>query len=148
FTTGYGGVSGDYQRAYTHINQNHDGFGKTFDITVTDKALEQSVELNRIVGKIGIKVLDNIPTDIGRIVFSITGISSIYYFYGGSRGTGDTFEKAVNTTSSNIENQMFLYFGYQGYETSSGHATVNIRAYGKEGNLVINKVVNDVPVGV
>jgi len=92
--------------------------------------------------------LDNIPNDIGRIVLSITGVSNQYYFYGSHGDTGYTFEKTIHTTSSNMADQLFLYFGYQGYETSSGHATVNIRAYGTGGNLVIDKIINDVPVGV
>lgn len=149
FKSGYGTLNGDFQyAAYTNIDQDRDAFGNAFDIIIADKALEQSVELDRIVGKLEVKLLDKIPNDIDRIVLSINGISNFHYIYGGRYGTNDKSEKTISTTSSNFESQLFLYFGYQGYETSSGHATVNIRAYGTEGNLAINKIINDVPVGV
>lgn len=55
-----------------------DWFKQASDFTVTDQALNQSIVLDRVVGKVGFVLTDAIPKDIASVSLSFTSGSFVY----------------------------------------------------------------------
>src|SRR5690606_19533042 len=136
-----------YISLYNHYATN-DVFLQTTTIEVKSEPLNQSLVLARVVGKLEINLLDEIPADVERIDYSIANTTRSYYPLGANYLSTDPISKTVYTYSPNFKDDMFFYFFFDNRGITSGDAIVNIRAYGVEGNLILNKTINNVPVGV
>src|SRR5690606_28635448 len=92
---------------------------------------------------------DNIPENIEEIAYSITGVSSYFVPKSNQGYNTSTVSKSnfyYSADQSDYSQNFDLYFLLDGdFETT---ASVNIRAYDRNRNLVANKIITDVPVAI
>src|SRR5690606_4705647 len=124
-------------------------FLKLINIIVANDPIAEAVSLERAVGKLEIDLQDELPSDLSRIEYSISRISTFYYPFNWSSNTTGSFKRTASGSQHNFKDDLFLYFFYQNPTSENiGKADVNIRAYNNNGDLIADKQINDVPVGV
>lgn len=120
-------------------------------LEVQGSAIDQTIQLKRKVGKVDIVITDEIPPNIEEIVYSLKGVG--HYFYPNSgqsyRGTIYKSNYYLNDEASGAPDysQNFNLYFFLDYDQDA-YASVNIRAYDRNRNLVVDKTINDVPVSV
>ncbi|SHE65592.1 hypothetical protein [Pedobacter caeni] len=123
-----------------------DWFKQVSDFKVTDQALNQSVVLDRVVGKVGFVLTDAIPKDLAKISLAFT--SGLYLRLIGSLDPGTSVQtidfplKASQEGLLNFSSSTFVI------PLSSGSITtdVSIRAYNTSGTLIVEKIVKNVVI--
>lgn len=151
-----GNVDQYYDNGWVYISSGWGGddtfFGQV-DIDVQGSVIEQSLELVRKAGKIEIELLDEIPVDIEEIIYTIQGISN-YFNMLDYRGNNNSeiynsnyyVDYPENGEVADYTQDLNLYF-FLSYDLPTT-AAVNIRAYDRNRNLVVDKTITDVPVAI
>lgn len=122
-------------------------------IEVKGAAINQSLQLSRKVGKVEIELSDKIPENIEEIVYTVKGVSSLFHLRSNYGAYDNSIYKSNYYWSYNDEmgapdySQDFGLYFLLSYDEDAV-ASVNVRAYDRNRNLVVDKTINDVPVGI
>lgn len=120
-------------------------------IEVQGLAINQTIQLKRKVGKVEIKITDEIPANIEEIVYSVKGVGHYFFPYSGLSYINTIYKSNYywvdeESGSPDYSQDFGLYF-FLNYDQDA-FASVNIRAYDRNRNLVVDKTINDVPVSI
>ncbi|WEK21411.1 MAG: hypothetical protein P0Y49_09700 [Candidatus Pedobacter colombiensis] len=123
-----------------------DWFKQVSDFKVTNNAVNQSVTLDREVGKIGFVLTDALPKDLAKISLNFTSCTRVR-FYGSSDllteiQTVEFLLKPSQEGTLNFSSSTFVIPKYNGFITTD----VSIRAYNTSGSLIVEKIIKDVVV--
>jgi hypothetical protein len=121
-------------------------FMKALNIKVGDSTFSQSLVLDRMVGKLEVKIADTIPRNIYKITVTSSSGSWIYLNSTNDRypqpKSVDNFLSTSDYGKINYTAGLYIVPNLSGSITSD----VSIRAYNTAGGLVVDKIVKDVKV--
>ncbi|MFD0795233.1 hypothetical protein ACFQZX_16550 [Mucilaginibacter litoreus] len=120
----------------------YDSFFKQIPITVTDHAINKDIVLERVVGKLQLKILDAIPTTVASLKMEVVGDVSFSLPAGGINQKSNTLTITKSIPDSLKGNQNVTITTY--IANTFEPFKVNIYAYDASGKTLHYAVVNDV----
>lgn len=138
------GGSLTYSTAFFQATPWNDTFTKTFSITVSTSAINQTVRLDRAIGGLEVTLTDVIPANVAKIsVVYDKDASNLLMKTGGNFLTGSVVKDfTISAGDVGIKNKkFFMYVG-----NTSSPAIVRIMAYDASNNIISQKQVGPVMV--
>lgn len=123
-----------------------------FDLEISDTDIEQDIELKRKVGKVEIEITGPVPQNVLLISYSITGVSE-YFSPKTNRGdntssiTRSYYLDTNRPPEERIGKGAFDFFFFLD-EDEDAKATISMTAFDQNYNIVAQKEIENVPVGV
>lgn len=123
-----------------------DWFKQVTDFKVSDQSYEQSVALERMVGKVGFVLTDAIPKDVAKISLIFTSANWLYLNHPFDPVAGvQTVEYPMKPSREgelNFSSSAYVIPMANGLITTD----VSIRAYNTSGNLIVEKIIKNVVI--
>ncbi len=127
-------------------------FFKQFDLEVSDKDIEQEIELKRKVGKVEIQLTGKVPQNLWWISYSISGVSE---YFSPKTNRGDNTRPITRTyyVNASIPTEEMLAKGELHFfffldEDKDTKAKITMTAYDYSYSIIAQKEIENVPVGV
>lgn len=129
----------------SHSESHGDTFVKVLKFDINDKDHQADIEIDRVVAKLELVILDQIPLDVSKITMMSTS-ASFYHFIKSTSSLTDIITEEVFVTESNKigEGSTFDSFILPMRATGSLTTDITISCYNAKGDVIVNKVVKNV----
>ncbi|WP_207536304.1 FimB/Mfa2 family fimbrial subunit [Desertivirga arenae] len=122
-------------------NNNNDVFANKTMFTINGPLVNQSVTLNRIVGKLTIVLKDVIPSNVTKLVVEYMDGS---YYYPGREDNYGLGQKTYNYDITSLDRASKNYTVTNFVLPNTSSTKINIRAYTSTNTLVVDKTISNV----
>lgn len=124
--------------------QTADIFVKTLEFRIDDKDHQENIQVERIVGKLELSLLDKIPSDVTKITLKYKS-APYYNFQATYTGLTNTTEE-IQILDSHRSSIGSIFHSFVMPVKGSGSITtdVTISCYNSKNDVIVNKVIKDV----
>lgn len=126
----------------------NDSFYKKITINVPDDNSNMSVSLDRVVGKLEVVFTDNIPSEVTKIEYSLTGTYWGLDLYYGSPFHQET--RIGNTYISDDEkakpNYKLEFYSFAGGEKGTINSSITIKCFDKDNNVIASRNITNIDI--